>query len=277
MEVSLSCIQFPSQNLPPHHQPPRHLLGLTCLLSIMSSSRDDPRIVRISSESHETDESHGASSDEIVSSDLPSLSRFGHLVFDNDRSDPSSPELDLSTLNDILSMIPARNEEDSFDDDSISESELRELDEESGPPPSESPTSRQTLLPIGSGPLANDDGWPDAVMDVYDPAAGFVDQEVGEAEETETTYSDSSEPSSAKSSKDQASSDDQNTTESDEDDNTNMIISRPRITNYIGQMMFVSGETAEPSIETTTLIEEITRQQVIEIVSAPFHFIRVMS
>ena len=31
-------------------------------------------------------------------------------------------------------------------------------------------------------------------------------------------------------------------------------------------MMFVSGETAEPSIETTTLIEEIVRQQVIEIV-----------
>lgn len=32
-------------------------------------------------------------------------------------------------------------------------------------------------------------------------------------------------------------------------------------------MMFVSGETAEPSVETTTLIEEIVRQQVIEIVS----------
>lgn len=35
------------------------------------------------------------------------------------------------------------------------------------------------------------------------------------------------------------------------------------------QMMFVSGETAEPSIETTTLIEEIVRQQVIEIVGTP--------
>lgn len=32
------------------------------------------------------------------------------------------------------------------------------------------------------------------------------------------------------------------------------------------QMMFVSGETAEPSQETTTLIEEIVRQQVIEMV-----------
>ena len=37
--------------------------------------------------------------------------------------------------------------------------------------------------------------------------------------------------------------------------------------NVIKQMMFVSGETAEPSIETTTLIEDITRQQVLEIVS----------
>ncbi|KAJ5385472.1 Histone-fold [Penicillium concentricum] len=38
-------------------------------------------------------------------------------------------------------------------------------------------------------------------------------------------------------------------------------------TNYNIKMMFVSGETAEPSPETTTLIEEITRQQVIEILS----------
>ena len=40
------------------------------------------------------------------------------------------------------------------------------------------------------------------------------------------------------------------------------------LTNLIHQMMFVSDETAEPSVETTTLIEEITRQQVIEIVCA---------
>ncbi|KAJ5581759.1 Histone-fold [Penicillium sp. DV-2018c] len=39
------------------------------------------------------------------------------------------------------------------------------------------------------------------------------------------------------------------------------------VTNSIEKMMFVSGETAEPSPETTTLIEEITRQQVIEILS----------
>lgn len=34
--------------------------------------------------------------------------------------------------------------------------------------------------------------------------------------------------------------------------------------------MFVSGETAEPSIETTTLIEDIVRQQVVELVSQCF-------
>ncbi|BCR86560.1 transcriptional regulator SPT3 [Aspergillus chevalieri] len=39
----------------------------------------------------------------------------------------------------------------------------------------------------------------------------------------------------------------------------------PKYRQEIQQMMFVSGETAEPSVETTTLIEEIVRQQVIEI------------
>lgn len=42
--------------------------------------------------------------------------------------------------------------------------------------------------------------------------------------------------------------------------------SKDPIANDDTKMMFVSGETAEPSSETTTLIEEITRQQVIEIV-----------
>ena len=32
------------------------------------------------------------------------------------------------------------------------------------------------------------------------------------------------------------------------------------------QMMYVSGETAEPSVETTGIIEDIVRQQVIELV-----------
>lgn len=34
----------------------------------------------------------------------------------------------------------------------------------------------------------------------------------------------------------------------------------------IPQMMFVSGETAEPSTETTTIIEEIVHTQVVEMV-----------
>lgn len=44
---------------------------------------------------------------------------------------------------------------------------------------------------------------------------------------------------------------------------------RDNLTDMIHKMMFVSGETAEPSVETTTLIEEIVRQQVIEIVVHP--------
>ncbi|KAL2003151.1 hypothetical protein VTN02DRAFT_4846 [Thermoascus thermophilus] len=41
----------------------------------------------------------------------------------------------------------------------------------------------------------------------------------------------------------------------------------PKYRQEIQQMMFVSGETAEPSVETTTLIEEIVRQQVIEMLA----------
>ena len=42
---------------------------------------------------------------------------------------------------------------------------------------------------------------------------------------------------------------------------------RHSLTIYVEeQMMFVSGETAEPSTETTSLIEEIVREQVIEMV-----------
>lgn len=38
------------------------------------------------------------------------------------------------------------------------------------------------------------------------------------------------------------------------------------LANMISQMMFVSGETAEPSSETTTIIEEIVHTQVVEMV-----------
>lgn len=46
---------------------------------------------------------------------------------------------------------------------------------------------------------------------------------------------------------------------------------RQMLINFACKMMFVSGETAEPSVETTTLIEDIVRQQVVEIV-CPFLF-----
>ena len=39
------------------------------------------------------------------------------------------------------------------------------------------------------------------------------------------------------------------------------------LTDAIHQMMFVSGETADPSIETTGMIEEIVHEQVVEMVS----------
>lgn len=42
---------------------------------------------------------------------------------------------------------------------------------------------------------------------------------------------------------------------------------KERLLKTLSQMMFVSGEQAEPSAETTYLIEEIVREQVIEMVS----------
>lgn len=48
----------------------------------------------------------------------------------------------------------------------------------------------------------------------------------------------------------------------------NEPLPRQVIANYLDQMMYVSGETGEPSIETTGIIEDIVRQQVIEIVSS---------
>jgi Transcription initiation factor IID, 18kD subunit len=46
---------------------------------------------------------------------------------------------------------------------------------------------------------------------------------------------------------------------------------RERLMNWFEQMMFVSGETAEPSAETTGMIEELVKQQVIEMVSQQIH------
>ena len=47
---------------------------------------------------------------------------------------------------------------------------------------------------------------------------------------------------------------------------------RNRLIYWFQQMMFVSGETTEPSTETTGMIEEIVRAQVIEMVSLRFIF-----
>jgi hypothetical protein len=52
----------------------------------------------------------------------------------------------------------------------------------------------------------------------------------------------------------------------DESDLESMAEWKQRLTDNIKQMMFVSGETAEPSPDTTGMIEEIVRQQVIEMV-----------
>ena len=44
-----------------------------------------------------------------------------------------------------------------------------------------------------------------------------------------------------------------------------------RLTQSTLQMMYVSGETAEPPVETTSIMEDIVRQQVIEMVCPGRH------
>lgn len=66
-------------------------------------------------------------------------------------------------------------------------------------------------------------------------------------------------------------------TDSDPEDVETMSEFRTRFAHILCQMMFVSGETAEPSVETTTLIEEIVRQQVIEMVCLQFYLFSTQS
>lgn len=56
------------------------------------------------------------------------------------------------------------------------------------------------------------------------------------------------------------------TEEKTEEPSETMQQFKSRLTYWLQQMMFVSGETAEPSAETTWMIEEIVRDQVIEMV-----------
>ncbi|KAK3944781.1 transcription initiation factor IID, 18kD subunit-domain-containing protein [Diplogelasinospora grovesii] len=51
----------------------------------------------------------------------------------------------------------------------------------------------------------------------------------------------------------------------DDDDDDDDSLFRDWLTDRIQQMMYVSGETGEPSVETTGIIEDIVRQQVVEI------------
>ncbi|KAL9623493.1 MAG: hypothetical protein Q9160_002173 [Pyrenula sp. 1 TL-2023] len=53
----------------------------------------------------------------------------------------------------------------------------------------------------------------------------------------------------------------------DSDDDDSSIDHESVLSNVIPQMMFVSGETAEPSVETTGMIEQIVREQVVEMLT----------
>jgi hypothetical protein len=54
--------------------------------------------------------------------------------------------------------------------------------------------------------------------------------------------------------------------EEPDEENESMDVFNIKLMGWLKQMMYVSGETAEPSHETTGMVEEIVRQQVIEMV-----------
>ncbi|KIV78720.1 hypothetical protein PV11_06340 [Exophiala sideris] len=66
---------------------------------------------------------------------------------------------------------------------------------------------------------------------------------------------------------DQHSTADSSTATDDKDDCETIEAFKQRLTHWFEQMMFVSGETAEPSAETTWMIEEIVREQVVEMLT----------
>lgn len=256
----------------------------------MSSNEDDPRIVRISSEERETAQSQQASPGMTDSPEnFPSfVSRFGHFIFhDDEDASVATSDFDRQVLIDALTGEVAydRNEFDDDDGDFSGEfgnEDDRDLIDESDHSRSDTPLRHLPPLDDQATGSPHSDAELHTVLDgilrgcLQSVIAEFQDEKNdAEVEGIGTNSSGSivnpSIPGEAQEAdEDQESDKDQNTEEDHGDHETEKMF-KSALTNQLRQMMFVSGETAEPSVETTTLIEEITRQQVIEIVSAPLH------
>jgi hypothetical protein len=196
----------------------------------------DPRIVRITLEGYDTAQSalsRAASSN--LSQNVPRVWIFGHLVFHNVQYDYSEFQAGLESR--FFRHVHSRDM--GYEADSEAICDLKSLPPKKPPhlPPvvedNMSTESRSSGSPVVSV-------LPDGVIHLsIEKADGVEDSDVSSSgkEDTETV------------------------------DYETELTFKWTLTDLIRQMMFVSGETAEPSIESTTLIEDITRQQVIEIVS----------
>lgn len=255
-----------------------------------SSNEEDPRIIRISSDDYETAQSHQPSPGTTESSEnFPLIvSRFGHFVFHDDGDEETIPlpaDLNRRIMRVTPVGISAHDSEDQPSNESSNEIGYegdREVayDSEWSFPDTPSPSPADEVAGSPRGDLLLDSLSGESSRGSPEQSLAEVEDEgnMAEVEDEETTSSGSIGAPSTHQSEDQESFVDQETSEdhdmgdqkdSDSEDNMSVEAFKHMLTDQIRQMMFVSGETAEPSIETTTLIEEITRQQVIEIVSDP--------
>ena len=218
-------------------------------------NQPDPRIVRITPDRHDTTESAGSPAPSNMSENEPRwVWKFGNLVFNGDRT--NHPEAEECLESRIFGGPDARDVD--YEADSESVWDLKSS-------PSKTPARLPPLDHILSTPSHSSVSTMGSVLPAYVRHLRFETEDEandGAVDNSAVTSSGSLVSTPVATSEDLG---DTETVELRENYETELMF-KWTLTDLIRQMMFVSGETAEPSIESTTLIEDITRQQVIEIV-----------
>ncbi|KAJ5147069.1 hypothetical protein N7476_001405 [Penicillium atrosanguineum] len=219
-------------------------------------NQPDPRIVRIAPDRHDTTESAESLVPSNLSENEPRwVWKFGNLVFNRVRNNPSEPEDGLESR--IFGGPDARDMDYKADSESVWDLEsspsktfarLSNLEHTLSTPSHSSVSTMGSVMPgyVRHLRIETEDETNDSGVECSDVASSesLVPTSVATSEDLEDTE----------------------TIELRENYETELMF-KWTLTDLIRQMMFVSGETAEPSIESTTLIEDITRQQVIEILT----------
>lgn len=232
---------------------------VTLNMTSTDSDQPDPLIVRITADGHGTPQSvvSPAASSNLFENEPLWVWKFGHLVFHNDQDE--SPGFQES----LESRFFNDNDSRDVDYEADSESIWGMKSSPSTPPPRPTPLVEDSNS-MGSGSSFS------TVVSVLPNRIERLSIEIEDEANDGAVENISDETSSGSFvSTSVAVTEDQEDTEAIEDYETGLMF-KWALTDLIRQMMFVSGETAEPSIESTTLIEDITRQQVIEIVRLPF-------